>query len=131
MMEDNMKRLINQMLKFGVVGVIAFVVDYTVLYGLTELFHVYYLFSAIISFLASLVVNYILSIKWVFDVNKKQTLKDVIIFTVLSTFGLLINSIVMYLSVEQLKIHYMVGKLIATFVVMVWNFVTRKIFIEK
>lgn len=125
-----MKKLISQFFKFGVVGVIAFIVDYLSLYLLTEFLNVYYLISSIISFLLSIIVNYILSIKWVFDIKKKQSFKDVIIFTFLSTIGLLINLLVMYLSVEVFKIHYMIGKLIATFIVMIWNFVTRKMFLE-
>lgn len=125
-----MKKLIGQFFKFGVVGVIAFIVDYLSLYLLTEFLNVYYLISSIISFLLSIIVNYILSIKWVFDIKKKQSFKDVIIFTLLSAIGLLINLLVMYLSVEVLKIHYMIGKLIATFIVMIWNFATRKMFLE-
>ena len=125
-----MKKLISQFFKFGVVGVIAFIVDYLSLYLLTEFLNVNYLISSIISFLLSIIVNYILSIKWVFDIKKKQSFKDVIIFTLLSTIGLLINLLVMYLSVEVFKIHYMIGKLIATFIVMIWNFVTRKMFLE-
>jgi len=125
-----MKKLISQFFKFGVVGVIAFIVDYLSLYLLTEFLNVYYLISSIISFLLSIIVNYILSIKWVFDIKKKQSFKDVIVFTLLSAIGLLINLLVMYLSVEVFKIHYMIGKLIATFIVMIWNFVTRKMFLE-
>ena len=125
-----MKKLISQFFKFGVVGVIAFIVDYLSLYMLTEFLNVYYLISSIISFLLSIIVNYILSIKWVFDIKKKQSFKDVIIFTLLSAIGLLINLLVMYLSVEVFKIHYMIGKLIATFIVMIWNFATRKMFLE-
>ena len=125
-----MKKLISQFFKFGVVGVIAFIVDYLSLYLLTEFLNAYYLISSIISFLLSIIVNYILSIKWVFDIKKKQSFKDVIIFTLLSAIGLLINLLVMYLSVEVFKIHYMTGKLIATFIVMIWNFVTRKMFLE-
>lgn len=125
-----MKKLISQFFKFGVVGVIAFIVDYLSLYLLTEFLNVYYLISSIISFLLSIIVNYILSIKWVFDIKKKQSFKDVIIFTLLSAIGLLINLLVMYLSVEVFKIYYMIGKLMATFIVMIWNFVTRKMFLE-
>lgn len=125
-----MKKLISQFFKFGVVGVIAFIVDYLSLYLLTEFLNVYYLISSIISFLLSIIVNYLLSIKWVFDIKKKQSFKDVIIFTLLSAIGLLINLLVMYLSVEVFKIHYMIGKLMATFIVMIWNFVTRKMFLE-
>ena len=125
------KHLIHQILKFGVVGFLAFLIDYCLLFVLTEYCHVYYLISSVISFIVSLVFNYILSIKWVFDVTKKQTYKEVIIFTILSVMGLGINQLIMYLGVDKFNIHYMIVKLGATFVVMVWNFITRKIFIEK
>ena len=125
------KKLINQILKFGVVGGLAFLIDYGLLYFLTEFCNIYYMISSIISFTVSLIFNYILSIKWVFDVRKKQTYKEVIVFVLLSVFGLLINQLVMYVGSDLLNIYYMITKLVATFVVMVWNFVTRKSFIEK
>lgn len=125
------EKLVKQILKFGVVGGGAFLIDYSVLYVLTEFVGIYYLTSSVISFIVSLIFNYILSIYWVFDVTKKQTLKDIIIFVVLSTIGLGINQVVMYLGSDILHIYYMLTKLVATAIVMVWNFVTRKIFIEK
>lgn len=125
------KKLVDQILKFGVVGGLAFLIDYGVLFVLTEYCGIYYLISSIISFVVSLIFNYILSITWVFDVTKKQTAKEVIIFVVLSVIGLGINQVVMYVGSDLLSIHYMFTKLVATAIVMVWNFITRKIFIEK
>ncbi|MCI8588862.1 MAG: GtrA family protein [Bacilli bacterium] len=125
------QKLINQILKFGVVGGGAFLIDYTILYVLTEFVGIHYLVSSIISFTISLIFNYILSIYWVFDVTKKQTTKEILVFIILSVIGLGINQIVMYVGSDILHIYYMLTKLVATFIVMVWNFVTRKIFIEK
>lgn len=126
-----MKKLINQILKFGIVGVIAFVIDYSFLYIFTEIFNINYLISSALSFTISLIFNYIASIKWVFNVSHKQTITDIIIFVILSVIGLGINQLIMFVSVEKLNIYYMISKLFATAVVMVWNFITRKIFIEK
>ena len=70
-----MKKLINQILKFGVVGGIAFVIDYGLMVFLTEVFKVPALISAAISFTVSVIFNYIASIKWVFDVNKEKNSK--------------------------------------------------------
>ena len=126
-----MNKLIKQILKFGIVGIIAFIIDYVLLYVLTEYIGIYYLISSIISFTVSVIFNYIFSIKWVFDVKKKQGTKEFIIFVVLSAIGLLINSVIMYLMVDIFNIHYMVSKLVSTFIVMIYNFITRKVFIEK
>ncbi len=125
------EKLVRQILKFGVVGGGAFLIDYSVLYLLTEFVGIHYLISSVISFIVSLIFNYILSIYWVFDVTKKQTSREVFVFVILSVIGLLINQVVMYAGSDLLHIYYMLTKLVATFIVMVWNFVTRKIFIEK
>lgn len=123
-------KLINQILKFGVVGGLAFVIDYTLLYILTEFLGIHYLISSVISFTVSVIFNYIMSIKWVFDVNREQGVKEFVVFVVLSIIGLGINSLIMYLMVDIMSIYYMISKLVSTAVVMVYNFITRKIFVE-
>lgn len=124
-------KLLNQILKFGLVGGTAFVIDYVLLYVCTEFLHIHYLISSIISFTVSVIFNYILSIKWVFDVKKKQDVKDFVIFIILSIIGLGINSLIMYVMVEKFEVYYMLSKIVSTAVVMVYNFITRKIFVEK
>lgn len=124
-------KLFKQLFRFGIVGFTAFLIDAGLLYVLTEYLHIYYLISSVISFIVSLIYNYILSIFWVFDVKKKQTYKEVLLFTILSVIGLGVNQLVMYIGVDLLNIYYMLCKIISTIIVMVYNFVTRKIFIEK
>ena len=129
---DKIKNLIKQILKFGVVGGLAFVIDYSILILLTEVFDINYLLSSAISFTCSVIFNYILSIKWVFLANhdhKKST--EFVVFIVLSVIGLGINELIMFVAVDLLKINYMIAKIGATAVVMVYNFITRKLFLEK
>lgn len=126
------KGLILQILKFGVVGGIAFVIDYSIMVLLTEAFEINYLISSAIAFACSVIFNYILSIKWVFLANhdhKKST--ELIVFIVLSVIGLGINELIMYVAVDLLSIHYMLAKIGATVIVMIYNFITRKLFLEK
>lgn len=126
-----MKKLINQLLKFGLVGGIAFLIDYGLLFICTEWFGIYYFISSIISFSVSVIFNYIASVLWVFDVDQeKSKTKNFIIFIALSIVGLGINQIIMWYGVEILNLYYMLIKLIATFIVMVFNFITRKMFLE-
>lgn len=124
-----MKNLIKQILKFGVVGGIAFVIDYGLFALLTQI-GMHYLIAQVISFCVSLAFNYIASIKWVFNA-KKQTVKETIIFIVLSVIGLGINELLLYIGVDKMGYHELIVKLVATFIVMVYNFITRKLIIEK
>lgn len=125
-------KLFAQIIKFGFVGGTSFLIDAGILFLLTEFVGVHYLISGAISFTASVIYNYILSIKWVFDakedVNKVQELA---VFIGLSVIGLSLNQLFMWLFVDIFHIYYMLSKIIATAIVMVYNFVTRKIFIEK
>lgn len=126
-----MKKLIAQFMKFGIVGVIAFVIDYGAMIFLTEVFGVPYLISTTISFVVSVIVNYFASMRFVFkrkdDMSRRR---EFIIFIVLSVCGLGINDLLMWLMVDSLYIDYRLSKIVVTVVVAVWNFVTRKIFLE-
>lgn len=123
--------MFKQIVKFSIVGIIATLIDYGLLYICTDYLKIYYLISSIISFIVSVIINYILSIKWVFDVKKKQTFKEFVIFIFLSIIGLLINQFILYFCTDIVNIYYMLSKLISTLIVMIYNFVTRKIFVEK
>ncbi|MDO4890549.1 MAG: GtrA family protein [Coriobacteriaceae bacterium] len=126
-----MRTLAAQFMKFGVVGAIAFVIDYGLLAVLTELFGVNYLVSATISFTVSVIFNYLASMRYVFTHKEGMSRRrEFTIFVVLSVIGLLINNACMWAGVELLGIHYLIVKIGATAIVMVWNFVTRKIFLD-
>ncbi len=125
------KNLLLQILKFGVVGGLAFLIDFGLLFVLTEFVHIHYFLSACISFSVSVIFNYIASIVWVFDVDKSKDKKSVFaIFIILSIAGLLINQLCMWLGVDIIHLHYMLVKIFATGIVMVFNFITRKKFME-
>ena len=126
-----MKKLLAQIMKFGVVGVIAFIIDYGLLALLTEAFGINYLVSATISFTASVIFNYLASMRYVFTHKEGMSRRrEFAIFVALSVAGLIINNACMWAGVELFGIHYLITKIGATFIVMVWNFVTRKIFLD-
>ena len=128
-----MKKLFNQLIKFGLVGGIAFIIDYGIMVFLTEVFKVPSLISAAISFTVSVIFNYIASVKWVFDVDKEKNskAKELIVLIILSIIGLGINELIMWIMDKQFGIYYMISKIVATIVVMCYNFITRKLFLER
>lgn len=148
-----MKKLIDQILKFGVVGIISFIVDFVITMAVSTLLRTSVgmttsqaaLVGAFFGFVISVIVNYILSMKYVFerreDLDRK---KEFTIFVVLSIIGLGINELIILFCIDFVYanwawLHNLIGatlatagaKIVATAVVMVYNFVTRKIFLEN
>lgn len=127
-----MKKLIEQIFRFGIVGVLAFIIDYGLMAFCTEVLGIYYLWSSLISFTVSVIFNYVMSVKWVFNVdNGKTQTQNLIFFVTFSIIGLGINQLIMWLGVDKIQISYLIVKLFATAVVMVFNYVTRKWYFEK
>ena len=127
-----MKKLIEQIIKFGFVGFLCFFIDYGIMVFLTEVVGIIYLVSSGISFTVSVVVNFLLSVTFAFETDKnKNKIKEFIIFVFLSVIGLGINQACMWVGVEILGITYLIVKIGATAVVMVYNFISRKLVIEK
>ncbi len=129
---NSFSHLISQLFRFGIVGVVCFIIDFALLHLLTELCGVYVLVSAAVSFSVSVVANYILSTYFVFDVNReKSQKKNFILFIIFSIIGLILTEILMKVGIDLLEINYSLVKIIATVIVMIYNFVTRKLFMEK
>lgn len=126
-----MRKLIEQIMKFGVVGVIAFVIDFGVMVFLTEVFSIDPVISATVSFTISVVFNYAASMRYVFSHREGMSrTREFIIFVVLSAIGLGINDLLIWAGTDLASFDYRLVKIFATAMVMVWNFVTRKIFLE-
>lgn len=133
-----MRNLIKQIAKFGVVGVIAAVIDFGIL-NLLVTVHVNSVLAGAVSFLISLVFNYLASMKYVFKHRDDMARwMEVTIFFISAAIGLGINEIILWGGVALLPpdaIHTMharyvlytnIAKIVATLVVAVWNFIIRK-----
>ena len=133
-MIDKLKKnkLFGQIMRFGVVGDIAFVIDYSILILCKEVFGLSVLLSSAIAFSVSTIFNYIMSIKWVFDIDKKKNEKrNFILFVIFSVIGLGLTELIMWLGTDILSINYLIVKVFATGVVMIFNFITRKLLLEE
>ena len=140
-----MKNLMEQIRKFGVVGFVCFLIDFGITTGFTNFFGVHYLISKFLGFVISAVVNYILSIKFVFTKKKEMDKKkEFTVFIILSAFGLLINEVVMYVCMDGIYVNngflqeavtremmVSLSSIVATGIVMVYNFISRKLFLER
>ena len=126
-----MKKLIIQLIKFGIVGVIATLIDLAVLMLLKEFMHVDVLAASAVAFSVSVIANYILSMLFVFKGSENSKVKEFLVFVILSIGGLLLNQFIMWIGTEIMTAYYLWVKAFALVFVPIYNFITRKIFLEK
>jgi putative flippase GtrA len=116
-----------QFFRYGIVGGIAFVVDFGTLWAFTHFVGLHYLLSALVGFVAGLTTNYLLSINFVFSQRKLTSRsREFGLFALVGVIGVGINELVMWLFTDGLGTHYLISKVIATVIVYLWNFTARK-----
>lgn len=164
-MENKKKhKLLKQIMKFAVVGGLAFVIDFTVYTIVVKTLHgsKSYLIAGICGFTVSLIFNYIASMAFVFERKENaDKKKEFIIFLVLSLIGMGLNTVLLWIYVDALTENVawiynahseiynwltsinitffksvdefieICAKVFATAIVMVYNFVSRKMTLEK
>lgn len=83
-------------------------------------------------FCVGLIVNYVLSILFVFnEKGKSKTVKGFVVFVVLSVIGLFLNMLGMYLGYDVMKINQWVVKIVVTIIVLVYNYISKRLLLFK
>ena len=135
---------LKEILKFSFTGGVCFVIEYAALVLLKELLHIPVVAATPIAFLISVVFNYLLCVKWVFDGAQEGSKKAQLGFLITSVMGLLLNWVIMWALTSlfgedallfalfgiEIKV-YMLNKVIATGLVMVWNYFTKRYVLKK
>jgi len=116
--------------RYFVVGGIAACVDIGLFLALAQWLGLPYLPVSAASFVLATLVNYLLSIRYVFVSGQRfrRRWETMLVFAV-SAVGLALNSAILWLSVEQLRLALPAAKLVATGSVFLWNYLARRIFI--
>lgn len=150
-LQEKHKKLIGQLVKFAFVGGTAFLIDFLITMLVSALCRklgtsaeVAAAIGGVFGFTISLIYNYFMSMKFVFerrdDLNRKT---EFLIFTILSLIGLALNEGILYFGMlfcksvlPQVYTEYpnyaTAGvKIVATGIVMIYNFISRKLTLEK
>ena len=130
-LQEKLRPLLAQFGRFLVVGGISFSVDFglfTVLYALG----VPHLVASATSFSTSVVLNYILSRRYVFEAQENVSiLKEFTLYVVLNIIALGLNTLILYICADLAGMSPFLGKIIATAVVLIYNFISRKALLER
>lgn len=134
-----LKSIFYEFIKYCFVGGLAFLADISSIFIFKEYilssipFGLY--LSVIIGFIIGLTVNYVLSVIFVFT-GAKEAVKGhqvtfFVQFAIIGIVGLIMTEGLMALGVEFLEINYLIVKIFAAAVVLIWNYGARKYLITR
>lgn len=122
------KLLISKFIKFGAVGCSGMIIDFGLTYLCKEILRINKFVSNAIGFVLAATSNYFLNRIWTFESHKEEIGVQYLQFMIVSTIGLAINSLVIYLLNEKLKWNFYLSKLLAIGVTTIWNFLANLLF---
>ena len=131
-------------LRFVLTGGVCFLVEFACLVFLRDTCGLDTLIATPIAFLISVILNYLLCVKWVFGGAKDEGNAAKLGFLVTSVMGLFLNELLMlvfrgafgedsvvFTLFGFTVTMYMVNKVMATAIVMVWNYFTKRAILKN
>ncbi|MBR5739320.1 MAG: GtrA family protein, partial [Lachnospiraceae bacterium] len=92
-----------------------------------------YLVAHVFSFIAGLITNFVLSKLLVFKANeaKVNPVLEFVGYAVIGLIGLGLSALIIFLLHGKLGLNNMVSKIISTLIILVWNYVARKLILYR
>ena len=138
------RQKLGEIIRFVIAGGAGFAVELGMLILLKEKLGLDTLIATPIAFTVSVIVNYLICVFWVFSGAKEQSRGNQIAFFLTSAAGLLLNELLMFLfrvlwgedtvlfTLFSFDVSlYILNKVLATCIVMVWNYFTKRYILTK
>ena len=123
--------LINVLLKFSLIGIIGVVINFLITSLLKEYLKVNKYVSNSFGYLIAISFNFLANKFFTFKSDSSEIYDEVFKFIIVTSIGILINHIVVYLLTEKKNMNFYFSKIAAVIVVFIWNFTLHSIFTFK
>ena len=114
--------MIEQFIKFCVVGGTGVVVDFGITFLFKEKLKLNKYIANSLGFMAAASTNYLLNRWWTFRSHDPEVAQQYVQFVGISAIGLILNNIIIYLLNDKARLNFYLSKLIAIGLVTLWNF---------
>lgn len=123
---NGMEGTIRQFFLFAGIGAVGTLVQYAVLVTLVQLARAEPVISSAAGMVGGAVVNYILNYRYTFK-SRKSHGEALGKFMTVAVAGLALNTLVMKLAIETFALHYLLAQVVATGIVLAWNFAGNRL----
>lgn len=109
--------------RFIISGGTATMVNLLVLFLLTDFVGMWYIASSVVSFFVAFIASFTLQKFWTFrDYSKSAIRYQVSLYTLTTLWNLLLNTALLYVAVEYISTHYLMGQIFSNAVVAIQSF---------
>jgi putative flippase GtrA len=115
-----------QFMLFSGIGVFGTSAHYALLYSLVQWAHAAPVAATTAGFVAGAIINYALNYRYTFKSRKRHS-EAALKFLLVATAGAVLNASVMQIGITKSSIDYMLVQLLATGIVLVWNFLANRL----
>ena len=123
--------LINVLLKFSLIGIIGVVINFLITFLLKEYLKVNKYVSNSFGYLIAISFNFLANKFFTFKSDNSKIYDEIFKFIIVTSIGILINHIIVYLLTEKKNMNFYFSKIAAVMVVFIWNFTLHSIFTFK
>jgi putative flippase GtrA len=123
------RAVVRDFLRFAAVGAVATATHYAVLIALAELFGVDPVVASVCGFSVGAVVSYTLNRRYTFAVRPAY-MRGFLKFAIILGIGAVLNAAIVAFFIRT-GLHYMLAQVIATGVVLIWNFAGARLVVFR
>lgn len=127
---EKWKPEITRLIKFNIVGVMNTVIDFIIFFLCVSLFKMVIVPAQIIAYSMGIINSYFMNRFWTFQIKKKQTRKEFILFVVINLFSLILSTVLIQYLLKLLS-SLLIAKLIVTAIIMVINYLGQRFIVFK
>jgi putative flippase GtrA len=118
-------------LRYFISGGTAGVTDIALLYIFHNILGIYYLASAVMAFIGAFFISFLLHKYWTFKSHGEETHRQMAMYLMSSLFGLLLNTILMYIFVDYVHVNVILSQVIVGLMVACISFFISRNFVFK
>lgn len=115
----------RNLILYGIIGSCTATLDFLIFTALTQGLNLYYIIANIISCSTGILCSFLLNRKYNFKVTD-HTFRRLLIFVAVGITGMLLSSLILHITIEQLQWNELVSKFISIIIVVLFQFLMNK-----
>lgn len=126
-----LKEEIKKFILYGVGGGLALIINLSLAYIFTEKLKIFYLGSAVLSYIISLIFNFIFQSFITFKTKQELFFQRFFGFSIVQIIGLSLYSILVFIFTEKFEIYYLISIILSSALVYLSNFLLSRFYVFK